>query len=266
MKDFSKYKKTLNQLDYYVYALCEIKENLRIPFYIGKGKNSRCLTHISDAMSEVADNAEDISNEKLKRIKELYEEDRLGIDILCHGLNSETAFMVETTCIDLIGIKGLTNKINGKKSPGNDIYKTQGRLTIEEAASWYSGEPTEVSKEDKGLVFILNKLYRFDMTEQELFEATRGVWHNPPRNDESLKYAYAVYNNIVKEVYEIHGWIKAGTQEYFTRKIGRDSDRWEFIGRKAEQSIRDKYVGKIINYDRSYGTPFVKVGNTPAGK
>lgn len=208
----------------------------------------------------------DISNEKLKRIKELYEEDRLGIDILCHGLNSETAFMVETTCIDLIGIKGLTNKINGKKSPGNDIYKTQGRLTIEEAASWYSGEPTEVSKEDKGLVFILNKLYRFDMTEQELFEATRGVWHNPPRNDESLKYAYAVYNNIVKEVYEIHGWIKAGTQEYFTRKIGRDSARWEFIGRKAEQSIRDKYVGKIINYDRSYGTPFVKVGNTPAGK
>ena len=130
MTDFSKYKKTLDKLDYYVYALCEIKENLRVPFYIGKGKNSRCLTHISDAMAEVADNAEDISNEKLKRIKELHEENRLGIDILSHGLDSETAFMVETTCIDLIGIKGLTNKINGKKSPGNDIYKTQGRLTI----------------------------------------------------------------------------------------------------------------------------------------
>lgn len=60
MKDFRKYKKTLNQLDYYVYALCEIKENLRIPFYIGKGKNSRCLTHISDAMAELTDNTEDI--------------------------------------------------------------------------------------------------------------------------------------------------------------------------------------------------------------
>lgn len=40
MKDFSKYKKTLNKLDYYVYALCEIKGNLRIPFYIGKGKTA----------------------------------------------------------------------------------------------------------------------------------------------------------------------------------------------------------------------------------
>ncbi len=59
----------------------------------------------------------------------------------------------------------------------------------------------------------------------------------------------------------MHGWVKAGTQQYFTRdNIKRDSDRWEFIGRKADDSVRKLYVGKVINRDRSYGTPFVKVG------
>ncbi len=40
MKEFNKYKNILNEIDYYVYALCEVNGTRRIPFYIGKGKNS----------------------------------------------------------------------------------------------------------------------------------------------------------------------------------------------------------------------------------
>ena len=101
------------------------------------------------------------------------------------------------------------------------------------------------------------------MSELELFEITRGIWSGVPRN-KSLKYAYATYGGIIKEVYEINSWHHAGTQEYFTRSFDhRDiSNRWEFMGRKASDSIRKKYNGKLIKKSRSYGTPFVEVGST----
>ncbi|UBX47529.1 hypothetical protein LDO51_09985 [Providencia alcalifaciens] len=263
MSNFSQYKDTLSQLKSYVYALCEVRGNTRIPFYIGKGTGSRCLTHIKDALA--SDRSSRKEDKKLKRIYELHKKNLLGIDILCHGLDSGTALMVETTCIDLHGLEGLTNKINGQGTSNDiDILK-QGRLTLEETASLYSPEVMHVSDiKHQGIGFILNKLYRFNMSELELFEATRGVWHNPPRKNEDIKYAYATYNNIIKEVYEIHSWVEAGTQQYFTRNINKGSGRWEFIGRKANDKIRSLYVGKKIIRDRNYAQPFFKVGfNNP---
>ncbi|MEW2741473.1 hypothetical protein ABZ131_20135 [Providencia rettgeri] len=262
MNNFNQYKNTLSKLKFYVYALCEVNGNTRIPFYIGKGKGSRCLTHITDALSGVDENlsSEDSKNKKFETIRDLDKNNRLGIDILCHGLESEMAFTVETTCIDLVGMEGLTNKVKGKTTSKDEEILRQGRLTLEEAASIYSQQDTTISAKHAGLAFILNKLYRFNMSELELFEATRGVWRNPPHKDESLRYAYAIYNNIIKEVYKIHSWIPAGTQQYFTRNVAHASGRWEFVGRKADEEIRRLYVGKTINRDRSYGTPFVKVG------
>ncbi len=118
-----------------------------------------------------------------------------------------------------------------------------------------------VRKEHSGLAFILNRTYKSGMSALNLFECTRGVWANVPR-DESIKYAYATYNGIVKEVYEIHSWVEAGTQQYITRspeEVNRKG-RWEFIGRIADEEIRQIYIGNLIEKNRSYGTPFIKVG------
>jgi uncharacterized protein len=97
----------------------------------------------------------------------------------------------------------------------------------------------------------------------ELYEFTRGTWARVPR-DPSLKYAYATYNCIVKEVYEIRCWLPAGTQQNFfsERKLGdlRLKNRYEFVGVIAPNEIRSRYKGKLIKLDRSYGTPFQKVG------
>lgn len=69
MKEFNKYKNILNEIDYYVYALCEVNGTRRIPFYIGKGKNSRCLTHIAEA--EKMKKSGDKLDEKTQKIIEL---------------------------------------------------------------------------------------------------------------------------------------------------------------------------------------------------
>ena len=36
--------------------------------------------------------------------------------------------------------------------------------------------------------------------------------------------------------------------------------RWEFVGKKASNKVRELYVGKILERKRSYGDPFVLVG------
>ncbi|HHC5228335.1 TPA: hypothetical protein ACN5P3_005133, partial [Citrobacter freundii] len=95
----------------------------------------------------------------------------------------------------------------------------------------------------------------------ELYESTRGIWANIPK-DERLKFAYATYGGLVMEVYEIQCWVKAGSQQYFTRdlNITMNTNRSEFVGRIAAKEVRDLYVGKLIKKTRSHGSPFVKVG------
>ena len=103
------------------------------------------------------------------------------------------------------------------------------------------------------------------MSDVELLEATRGTWARVPR-DKNLKYAYATYNGIVKEVYEIRQWLPAGTQPYFyrSRHLGdeRLKNRFEFLGVLAQEEIRNRYKGKLIALERSYGTPFQRVGES----
>ena len=67
----------------YVYVYCEIiDENRRLPIYIGKGKSDRLFSHLN--------NLSDLSIAKNKKIFGLLESNRLGIDILAHGLNDKT--------------------------------------------------------------------------------------------------------------------------------------------------------------------------------
>ncbi|PSJ45074.1 hypothetical protein C7I36_06330 [Zobellella taiwanensis] len=244
MQEDKKYNQTLRQISNYVYALCEINGTERKPFYIGRGKGDRCLQHLK----------EDESQEKNAFIQDLIKKQKIAIDILRHGLDEKSAALIESTCIDLLGVGELKNKIRGCES-------NMGRMTIDEIHNLYSSETVIIQPEHQGLAFLLNDTYKSGMSELALFESTRGIWHNIPR-DESIKYGYATYNGIIKEVYEIHGWVKAGTQEYFTRTISRNKEnrRWEFIGRKADQHIRNLYIGKVIEKERSFGHPFVRVG------
>lgn len=244
MKGLSKYKKSLDLAGYYVYAFYDTDDASRKPFYIGKGKSGRCLDHLKHPDD----------SPKSERIKALLARNKLGIDILRHGMDESTAKLVEATCIDLLGVGELTNKVRGSSS-------MMGRITLDELQHLLLQEETEIAPEHAGLAFLLNSTYKSGMSPLELYEATRGIWANVPK-DEKLKFAYATYGGLIMEVYEIQCWVKAGSQQYFTRDLNLTDEtrRSEFVGRIAAKEVRDLYVGKLIKKSRSHGSPFVKVG------
>jgi uncharacterized protein len=242
-----KIQESLGQLGHYVYAFVEVRDNSEDVFYIGKGRGNRCLEHLKNTSP---------NRELSARIHECVSNNRLRIDIVRHGLSDPQAKAIEATCIDLLNVKQLTNKIRGH---GISL----GRMSLEETLSAYSDiEPIEIPFEHRGLAFLLNKTYKSGMTSLELFEHTRGVWRGIPVK-KNLPFAYATYAGIVKEVYAINCWLPAGTQQYFTRdqaKIECKTNRLEFVGSLASDKIRELYVGKKIKKQRSYAQPFVVVG------
>lgn len=101
---------------------------------------------------------------------------------------------------------------------------------------------------DNLVVIKINKTYREGMSAEALYDYTRGIWR---RNIESVSiadYALCVVFGIVKEVYEIDRWIPATKAEFKTRTCDpvRCAQRIAFVGRVADDSVRDRYIGKSV--------------------
>ncbi len=99
------------------------------------------------------------------------------------------------------------------------------------------------------------------MTAVELYDATRGVWRIGPTR-EKAKYAFAIYESIVREVYKITSWLPAGSSFSTREESGLyDPNRWEFIGLVADERIRKKYRNRSVEhyFPRHAQIPFVYV-------
>jgi hypothetical protein len=218
-----------HRLGHYVYLYVDPRNEQ--PFYVGKGQGERALSHLSEAAE----------SRKCARIAELRAEGKEPrIDILAHGLrDEETAFRIEAAIIDLFGLDALTNEVRGWRS------LQLGRLPLTELNLYYAAKPVEV--EVPALLIRMNRLYRHNMTPQELYEATRGLWKLGARCM-AARYAFAVFEGLVREVYEIESWHAAGTTPYATRDASqlKTAGRREFLGRVADASIRDAYVGRSV--------------------
>lgn len=197
------------------------------PFYIGKGKGNRLFSHLNDVTE----------TEKTRRIDEIRKSRTEPIiDILRYGLTDEEAALVEAAAIDLIGKKKLTNLVAGHHE------KSFGRINSKEIIDMLKAKSVNVRH--KALLFTINKLYRSDMTPEELYEATRGIWR-VGRRRENAEYAMAVYQGIVREVYRVHKWHPASSK-YRTRSDISEQKlrgRWEFEGKVADEDIRREYLG-----------------------
>ncbi len=107
---------------------------------------------------------------------------------------------------------------------------------------------TSVRISEKVILININRLFQDNLTQDDLYEITRGIWRLNPERAKSAKYALAVFQGTVVEVFSIHDWVEAGTTEYTWRKFteSEKENRFEFVGEIAEDQIRNKYLGKNI--------------------
>ncbi len=98
--------------------------------------------------------------------------------------------------------------------------------------AWLDSESVEIV--EPVILVRIDRLYRPDMTPTEIYDTTRRSWLVGDRR-ESARYALALYTGRVLEAYQIDGWLKAV-----------EPGRWEFLGRVADDRIRDRYVGRSV--------------------
>lgn len=228
VKQFS--KEVINKLKYYVYMYSD-PETDEI-FYVGKGIGNRVFSHLIDP-----DDTE--KGKYIKRILDRGQEPK--IEILTHGLEDErTALKVEAAIIDLIGKEKLTNRVRGWQS---GVF---GRVEVNQLVSHYDRE--KVTIDEPAVLIRINNFFRYDLTDIELYDTTRGVWRIGNKR-EKVKYAFAVYDGIVHEVYRVMAWFPAGSTLNTRGNHENEKERrWEFVGRIAEETVREKYLRKSVEH------------------
>ncbi len=192
-------EKALEALNgYYVYALIDPRNDE--VFYIGKGFGNRIFSH--EAESEKDKKSE---KRKLKLIREIEKCD-LSVKrvIINWGLTENEAFAAEAALINLLNCLGKTKLAN--EVAGHHTHKG---MTVEEFEQFYGAIP--LKKEDikhSILVIKINKLYRRDMSEAELYDAVRGFWAASLKSIEARKvrYVFGVYNGLIVAVYKPDEW------------------------------------------------------------
>lgn len=94
------------------------------------------------------------------------------------------------------------------------------------------------------VIIKINKSFREGMSENELYDVTRGCWKRKIASVETADYALAVAYGIVKEVYQIDEWLPAENEERETIPYNEAADvgRIIFKGRIADEEIRKKYL------------------------
>jgi serine/threonine protein kinase len=116
----------------------------------------------------------------------------------------------------------------------------------------------DVARIDEPVIAInINQQYPQSKTAEELYHATRGIWRLSRARAERARYAFAIYQGVIKEVYTIHRWMPATkeTTEYWDKRSASqgkyfpsevNEGRSEFVGEIAPEAIRQKYVGRML--------------------
>jgi uncharacterized protein len=110
---------------------------------------------------------------------------------------------------------------------------------------------------DPVIAINIHQQFEYCMNNSDLYECTRGSWRLNRKHAEKAKFAFAVYQGIVQEVYEIDHWVPVTQRriDFWLERLksqGRIIDpseltgRSDFVGRVASEEVREKYVGKIM--------------------
>ncbi len=218
--------RTLNN---YVYLYIDPRD--RQIFYVGRGKGNRCFSHLSEIKE----------SDKVERLDELRS---LGmkprIELLRYGISEDEAKRLETAAIDLLGVDVLTNCVRGSQA------RTASRVPVEHVVATLNPRPAKII--DRVIIININRLYRADMSDQELYDCTRSAWRVHPERH-NPEFALSVFRSVVREVYRIAAWLPHGATMLAARpgfKENPREGRYEFVGTVAEPEVRDRYRNRTI--------------------
>jgi hypothetical protein len=208
-----------------VYALRDPRDHQI--FYVGKGQGGRVLSHVREAGANV--NSE---RAKLRLIREIETSGHSVEHLFVRtNLSSDEALMVEQAVIDAYRASGLplTNLVSGHES---SIY---GLASVETVVAELSALPAPGSTEPT-LLFVINKSWRRDMGEDDIYFYTRGHWLVGADARAKAKYAFGIAHGIVRGVYRIDSW--------FPSEQKGEERRWGFHGSPAPEMAH--FIGTSV--------------------
>ena len=103
---------------------------------------------------------------------------------------------------------------------------------------------------DDLVIIKINKSYYDGISDAALYDYTRGIWKRSIKSVSVADYALSVAHGIVVEVYKIDRWMPATETVFTARKVDpkRAAERVAFEGRVANNSVRNRYIGKSVAY------------------
>ena len=205
----------IEKIKYYVYLLKDPETNE--VFYVGKGEKNRVFVHVNDALKDQKE------TDKLhKKIREIRAKGgTVKYEILRHGLEENEAFEVEAALIDHIGLSELTNKIYGYDA------SNRGKMSIDEIIAKYCAKLIDIK--EPSVLIIINQQFGRNISQDELYEITRGNWVMGEKRRKDAKFAFAIKNGVVRQVYKINKWDSINV----TDLKGKQKKRWQFEGEVA---------------------------------
>jgi len=157
----------------------------------------------------------------------------------------------------------------------NDPLDLNATILIDDSSNEATKVTTKSSKRkpkknfinDPVIAISVNEQYPHCTTANDLYTCTRGLWRLDHERAGRAKYAFAIYEGKIKEVYEIEQWLPATKvfSDFWVARLERQGrtisadehiGRYEFTGHVASEPIRKKYVGHKLP-KRHSGNPIM---------
>ena len=229
------------QLNSYVYLYKD--PSTEQVFYIGKGQGDRVFSHLTEADDPNRESA------KVERIRRIWRDElEVIVQIHRHSMTPEEALHVEASLIEIF--PDATNEVEGHHSSIIGARLVSDLINEKQREKAIFDFPIVLINIRKEWLKIRPRASH-PVDAAQLYQSTRTAWSMQPDRHKNVKHAAAVAFGIVRELYEIDGWLPADVDADGSLRDPEDG-RWMFTGRVVHD--KSGIVGKAIDHLQKPGS------------